>query len=206
MTTVASSSWHACGTTPLVSIWPGVDLKQADHREGTGGSSLNISSHSSRHSLQIRGSPDSLPLTPGSQTPAAAAMAATWWRRFPQKLHCSAPPSSLTWWIVAMGVLTAWPDSAITTCVPLIHRSQMYTPGPTINFLTCFWLLPQNEHDSRSPESGTRPPYLGSSTGSRMSSTATSDLACSEIRRVRELVPPEDRPDPLDANYRQRGQ
>jgi hypothetical protein len=26
----------------------------------------------------------------------------------------------------------------------------MYTPGPAISFLICFWCLPQNEHDKRS--------------------------------------------------------
>src|SRR5436190_11751369 len=34
-----------------------------------------------------------------------------------------------------------------------MHSSQMYTPGPAISFLTCFWLLPQNEHLSSSPVS-----------------------------------------------------
>src|SRR6187399_2157469 len=34
-----------------------------------------------------------------------------------------------------------------------MHSSQMYTPGPAISFLTCFWLFPQNEHLSRSPPS-----------------------------------------------------
>src|SRR5690606_35960054 len=37
-----------------------------------------------------------------------------------------------------------------------MHSSQMYTPGPAISFLTCFWLLPQNEHLSRSAPSPTR--------------------------------------------------
>src|SRR3954454_14055975 len=37
-----------------------------------------------------------------------------------------------------------------------MHSSQMSTPGPAISFLTCFWLLPQNEHFSRSPVSPTR--------------------------------------------------
>jgi hypothetical protein len=41
----------------------------------------------------------------------------------------------------------------------------MYTPGPAINFLTCFWFFPQNEHARRSPEPGTRPLYLASTTG-----------------------------------------
>ena len=31
-----------------------------------------------------------------------------------------------------------------------MHSSQMYTPGPAMSFLTCFWLFPQNEHFSRS--------------------------------------------------------
>src|SRR5919202_107178 len=34
-----------------------------------------------------------------------------------------------------------------------MHSSQMYTPGPAINFFTCFWLFPQKEHFSRSPPS-----------------------------------------------------
>src|SRR5262249_37908351 len=34
-----------------------------------------------------------------------------------------------------------------------MHSSQMYTPGPAISFLTCFWLFPQNEHLRRSPPS-----------------------------------------------------
>src|SRR3954463_15655968 len=37
-----------------------------------------------------------------------------------------------------------------------MHSSQMYTPGPAMSFLTCFWLLPQNEHLSRSPPSPMR--------------------------------------------------
>src|SRR5579859_3423581 len=61
-----------------------------------------------------------------------------------------------------MGVLTVRPGSAITVCAPPMHWSQMYTCGPAINFLTCFWLFPQNEHNRRLPESGTRPLYLGS--------------------------------------------
>src|ERR1700759_4663601 len=37
-----------------------------------------------------------------------------------------------------------------------MHSSQMYTPGPAMSFLTCFWLFPQNEHFSRSPPSPMR--------------------------------------------------
>src|SRR5262249_32406986 len=37
-----------------------------------------------------------------------------------------------------------------------MHSSHMYTPGPAMSFLTCFWLLPQNEHFSRSPPSPMR--------------------------------------------------
>src|SRR6266568_5945813 len=37
-----------------------------------------------------------------------------------------------------------------------MHSSQMYTPGPAMSFLTCFWLLPQNEHFSRSAPSPMR--------------------------------------------------
>src|SRR5437764_11055755 len=31
-----------------------------------------------------------------------------------------------------------------------MHSSQMYTPGPAMSFLTCFWDLPQKEHFRRS--------------------------------------------------------
>ena len=31
-----------------------------------------------------------------------------------------------------------------------MHSSQMYTPGPAMSFLTCFWTFPQKEHFSRS--------------------------------------------------------
>src|SRR3954465_8943100 len=37
-----------------------------------------------------------------------------------------------------------------------MHSSQMYTPGPAMSFLTCFWLFPQKEHLSRSPPSPMR--------------------------------------------------
>src|SRR5205807_9507795 len=37
-----------------------------------------------------------------------------------------------------------------------MHSSHMYTPGPAMSFLTCFWLLPQNEHFSKSPPSPMR--------------------------------------------------
>jgi uncharacterized protein YjbJ (UPF0337 family) len=115
---------------------------RADQRKGTGGSSFNIPSHSSRHSSQIRLSP-------------ADAIAATWSRRLPQKLHCSAPAASIATWIVAMGVGAVRPGSAITACARLAQPSQMYASGPAtpaISFLTCFWVFPQNEHDRRFPE------------------------------------------------------
>src|SRR5258708_24455128 len=41
-----------------------------------------------------------------------------------------------------------------------MHSSQMYTPGPAMSFLTCFWLFPQNEHLSRSPPSPMRATQL----------------------------------------------
>src|SRR5437588_1750425 len=31
-----------------------------------------------------------------------------------------------------------------------MHSSQMYTPGPAMSFLTCFWDFPQKEHFRRS--------------------------------------------------------
>src|SRR5450759_4573638 len=37
-----------------------------------------------------------------------------------------------------------------------MHSSQMYTPGPAMSFLTCFWLFPQKEHFSRSAPSPIR--------------------------------------------------
>jgi len=37
----------------------------------------------------------------------------------------------------------------------------MYALGPAISFLTCFWLFPQNEYESRFPASGNRPLYSG---------------------------------------------
>ena len=43
-----------------------------------------------------------------------------------------------------------------------MHSSQMYTPGPAMSFLTCFWLFPQNEHFSRSPPSPMRAMVLRS--------------------------------------------
>src|SRR5438034_477753 len=43
-----------------------------------------------------------------------------------------------------------------------MHSSQMYTPEPAMSFLTCFWLLPQNEHFSRSPPSPMRAMVVGS--------------------------------------------
>src|SRR5450755_4674346 len=41
-----------------------------------------------------------------------------------------------------------------------MYSSQMYTPGPAMSFLTCFWLFPQNEHFSRSPPSPMRATQL----------------------------------------------
>src|SRR5580693_969928 len=41
-----------------------------------------------------------------------------------------------------------------------MHSSQMYTPGPAMSFLTCFWLFPQKEHFSRSPPSPMRATQL----------------------------------------------
>src|SRR3954462_11644464 len=51
-----------------------------------------------------------------------------------------------------------------------MHSSQMYTPGPAMSFLTCFWLFPQKEHLSRSPPSpmrATRTPSLAASRAGR---------------------------------------
>ena len=79
-------------------------------------------------------------------------MAATWWRRLPQKLHRSARSASLTGAMVAMGVLAGLLVAANTACTRSMHSLQMYTLGPAISFLICFWCFPQNEHDNSSPE------------------------------------------------------
>ena len=107
-------------------------------------------------------------------------------------LFCTA--LSLTCWIVAMGVLAVRPGSAITACARLRHRSQMYTCGTPIITLICFRLFPQNEHDRRSPESGTRPLYPGSSTRQREvihrnrniygQKTTANDGSLTELRRA----------------------
>ena len=48
-----------------------------------------------------------------------------------------------------------------------MHSSQMYTPGPAMSFLTCFWLLPQKEHFRRSPVSPIRAMLTASRMGRR---------------------------------------
>src|SRR5262249_17099883 len=52
-----------------------------------------------------------------------------------------------------------------------MHSSQMYTPGPAMSFLTCFWLFPQNEHLSKPPPSPMRAPqyllHAGTATAAR---------------------------------------
>jgi hypothetical protein len=62
-----------------------------------------------------------------------------------------------------MGVLAIPSGPATAPCAPLMHRSQMYTPGPAISFLTCFWLFPQNEQDRSPHEPGTHSLYPDSS-------------------------------------------
>jgi len=119
------------------------------------GSSRTISSHSARHSLHIRVVP-------------ADAMAATRSRAFPQKLHCPAPGSSPTCWILAIGVLAVRPGAASTVCTRRMQPSQIYALGPAISFLTCFWLFPQNEHERWFPASGTRSLYRGRPSAPRL--------------------------------------
>src|SRR5580704_12137542 len=85
-----------------------------------------------------------------------------------------------------------------------MHSSQMYTPGPAMSFLTCFWLFPQNEHFSRSPPSpmratqsllypGTsrilplRRPYLGAALEGRQN--IIHDSVVFRLVRVEEPVP-----------------
>src|SRR5258708_19707060 len=57
--------------------------------------------------------------------------------------RCSAEPAS---------------SSSMISLHRSMHSSQMYTPGPAISFLTCFWLFPQKEHLS-SPPPPTPPPH-----------------------------------------------
>src|ERR1700693_767781 len=61
-----------------------------------------------------------------------------------------------------------------------MHSSQMYTPGPAINFLTCFWLFPQNEHFSRSPPS---PNFATTSTPSQLFRPASASALGRRDRR-----------------------
>ena len=37
-------------------------------------------------------------------------------------------------------------SSSIISTHNSIHSSQMYTPGPAINLITCFWDFPQKLH------------------------------------------------------------
>src|SRR5487761_1030728 len=52
-----------------------------------------------------------------------------------------------------------------------MHSSQMYTPGPAINFLTCRWLFPQKLQRSCSFPSLALATVLSLYLGSRFSST-----------------------------------
>ena len=77
-------------------VRPVTAAKTSGHRVASGGTSLSISSHRSRHWPQIRVGP-------------ADAMAPTRSRPFPQKQHRSVPASSATGSIVPIGVLAVWP-------------------------------------------------------------------------------------------------
>src|SRR5919202_1276805 len=67
-----------------------------------------------------------------------------------------------------------------------MHSSQMYTPGPAMSFLTCFWLFPQNEHLSRSPLSPIRATWLTSTSNGtgRERDTRTLDPHRHHIRQA----------------------
>ncbi len=87
------------------------------------------SSHSSTLSLQICARP-------------VDAIAATWRRRLPQKLHRSARSASLACRMVAMGVLVALPAADKTVCTRLMHSLQMCSLGPADQFLEQLLVLP----------------------------------------------------------------
>src|SRR3990170_3849429 len=71
-----------------------------------------------------------------------------------------------------------------------MHSSQMYTPGPAMSFLTCFWLFPQKEHFSRSESPNfAMPPYLSSEPSGRARARPAPGIlrargcGCSKFRR-----------------------
>lgn len=125
---------------------PVTAAKTSGHRIASGGTSLSISSHRSRHWPQIRVGP-------------ADAMAPARSRPFPQKQHRSVPASSATGSIVPIRVLATWPGSAITRCARGTHWSQMKCgAGTPIITLACSLVCPQNEH-TICPPSGTHSMY-----------------------------------------------
>src|SRR5271165_3744656 len=69
-----------------------------------------------------------------------------------------------------------------------MHSSQMYTPGPAMSFLTCFWLFPQNEHFSRSPPSPMRATqfllYMGPPAAARFPGPGTTGMSRHAVMRL----------------------
>src|SRR5262249_10260073 len=129
------------------------------------------------------------------RTSPASALLAAWMASHTQSVQRSSRSAGVK--------APAGPEDAERTCVSSAgsansssmissqrstHSSQMYTPGPRMSFLTCFWLFPQNEHLSKSPPSPTRATqqllhagapqrpghHPGSPTPSAASSTGTS--------------------------------
>src|ERR1700712_6115235 len=73
----------------------------------------------------------------------------TYWSRYSRMAVGLGRSSSLT-------SLVSASSSSMISLHRSMHSSQMYTPGPAISLRTCFWLLPQKEHFSRSPPSPMR--------------------------------------------------
>src|SRR6195952_2514739 len=73
----------------------------------------------------------------------------TYWSRYSRMAVGLGRSSSLT-------SLVSASSSSMISLHRSMHSSQMYTPGPAISLRTCFWLLPQKEHFSKSPPSPIR--------------------------------------------------
>src|ERR1700712_1760289 len=73
----------------------------------------------------------------------------TYWSRYSRIAVGLGRSSSLT-------SLVSASSSSMISLHRSMHSSQMYTPGPAISLRTCFWLLPQKEHFSKSPPSPIR--------------------------------------------------
>src|SRR6478609_3426154 len=86
----------------------------------------------------------------------------TYWSRYSRIAIGLGSSSSLT-------SLVSASSSSMISLHRSMHSSQMYTPGPAMSFLTCFWDLPQNEHLRSSPPSPnlatSSPPLIGCANG-----------------------------------------